>query len=139
MQKPDLVVIIKDKKNKQFTIRPAYKPKELALFHDLLLSFNLHANFTEDHKFLLMFSPGNKQCGGIYWKIIDEKTAHLEKISIDEKYQGNGLGERLLNECLHRLKKNNIQHVTVSFMKSVFFQYHGFKTDANFAGLVKKL
>jgi GNAT superfamily N-acetyltransferase len=139
MQKPDLVVIIKDKKNKQFTIRPAYKPKELALFHDLLLSFNLHANFTEDHKFLLMFSPGNKQCGGIYWKIIDEKTAHLEKISIDEKYQGNGLGERLLNECLHRLKKNNIQHVTVAFMKSVFFKYHGFKTDANFAGLVKKL
>ena len=138
-QKPGLVVIIKDKENKQFCIRQAYKPKEMALFHDQLLSYNLYANFTDEHEFLLLFSPGNKQCGGIYWKFTDEKTAHLEKIAIDEKYQGGGLGERLLNECLQRLKMKNVEQVTVAFMKSEFFQYHGFKTDANFAGLVKKL
>jgi len=138
-QKPGLVVIIKGKENEEFCIRNAYKPKEMALFHDQLLSHNLYANFTDEHEFLLLFSPRNNQCGGIYWKITDEKTAHLEKIAIDEKYQGSGLGRRLLKECLHRLKMKNIEHVTVAFMKSEFFQYHGFTTDPNFAGLVKNL
>lgn len=139
MYKHELIVTIKDKGDNSFTIRPPYKPKELALFHDLLLSNNLHANFTEEHQFLLMFSSSKKQCGGIYWKIIDDQTAHLEKIAITDKYHKNGLGQRLLNECLERLKMNHIHFVTVPFMKSEFFQYHGFKTNPNFAGLVKIL
>ncbi|MFQ6677017.1 MAG: GNAT family N-acetyltransferase [Fidelibacterota bacterium] len=139
MHKHELIVKIKDKGNNLFTIRPPHKPKELALFHDLLLSFNLHANFTEEHIFLLMFSPANKQCGGIYWKIIDDQTAHLEKIALIEKYHNSGLGARLLNECLQRLKKNSVHYVTVPFMTSEFFQHHGFKTNPNFAGLVKIL
>lgn len=72
---------VKNKDGLIFTIRPPFKPKEIANFHDLLLANNLAAQFGEEHDFLIVFTANKTQAGGIFWKMIDERTAHLEKIA----------------------------------------------------------
>ncbi len=138
-QKLDLIVNIQNKNGKKFTIRPPFKPKEIVHFHDLLLEFNLPSNFSDAHDFLLIFSAKERNCGGVFWKMTDNKTAHLEKIAIAESYQGQELGKLLLNEFINRLKQKSVRHVTVGFMKSEFFQKNEFTTDPAFPGLVKAL
>lgn len=138
-RKLDLAVRVKNDQEQFFTIRPPFKPKEIAQFHDLLISYGLAAHFTDDHEFLIILSEKNNIVGGTFWKWIDETTIHLEKIAIHEKFTGTRLGNILLNEMIQRIKKTSATHVTVGFLKPDFFQKYGFKTDESFAGLVKEL
>ena len=138
-KKLDLAVNVSNKDGNVFTIRPPYKPKEIANFHDLLLAYDLPALFSEEHDFLIMFSANKTQVGGIFWKMIDEHTAHLEKIAIHKKYARSGLGDLLMKEMMQRFKKSGATHLTVGFMKTEFFQRFGFKADESFAGLVTEL
>ena len=138
-KKLDLAVNVKNKDGKIFTIRPPFKPKEIANFHDLLLSNDLPAQFREEHDFLIMFSANKTQAGGVFWKMIDEHTAHLEKIAIHEKYLRSGLGDLLMKEMMQRVKISGATHLTIGFMKTEFFKRFSFKTDESFAGLVKEL
>jgi long-chain acyl-CoA synthetase len=137
--KLDLVVNLKNKDDAIFTIRPPFKPKEIAQFHDLLLSNNLNAHFSEEHDFLIMFSANKTQVGGVFWKMIDEQTAHIEKIAIHKKFLNCGLGEMLMNEISQRVKKGGAKFITVGFMKMEYFQRLGFKSDESIAGLIKEL
>jgi len=137
--KLDLVVNLKNKDGAIFSIRPPFKPKEIAQFHDLLLSYNLNAQFGEEHDFLILFSANKTQVGGVFWKMIDEQTAHIEKIAIHEKFLNCGLGEMLMNEISQRVKKGGAKFLTVGFMKMEYFQRFGFESDESIAGLIKKL
>ena len=137
--KLDLVVNLKNKDGAIFSIRPPFKPKEIAQFHDLLLSYNLNAQFGEEHDFLIMFSANKTQVGGVFWKMIDEQIAHIEKIAIHEKFLNCGLGEMLMNEISQRVKKGGAKFLTVGFMKMEYFQRFGFESDESIAGLIKKL
>jgi N-acetylglutamate synthase-like GNAT family acetyltransferase len=71
--------------------------------------------------------------------MIDEHTAHLEKIAIHEKYLRSGLGDLLMKEMMQRVKNYGATHLTIGFMKTEFFKRFSFKTDESFAGLVKEL
>ncbi len=138
-RKLDLAVNVTNKDGKVFTIRPPFKPKEIANFHDLLLSYDLPARFGEEHDFLIMFTANKTQAGGVFWKMIDDHTAHLEKIAVHKKYARSGLGDLLMKEMMQRIKKSGATHLTVGFMKTEFFQRFGFKADELFAGLVTEL
>lgn len=138
-KKLDLSVNVKNKDGLIFTIRPPFKPKEIANFHDLLLANNLAAQFGEEHDFLIVFTANKTQAGGIFWKMIDERTAHLEKIAFHKKYLKKGLGDLVMNEMMQRIKKSGATHLTVGFMKTEYFQRFGFKANKSFAGLVKEL
>lgn len=138
-KKLDLAVNVKNDDGRIFTIRPPFKPKEIANFYDLLLSYDLSVQFGEDHDFLIVFSANKAQVGGVFWKMIDEDTAHLEKIAINKKFAKSGLGDLLMNEMIHRVKKSGVAYLTVGLMETEFIQRFGFKEDESISEYVKEL
>jgi len=138
-KKLDLAVNVKNDDGRIFTIRPPFKPKEIANFYDLLLSYDLSTQFGEDHDFLIVFSANKAQVGGVFWKMIDENTAHLEKIAIHKKFAKSGLGDLLMNEMIHRVKKSGMTYLTVGLMETEFIQRFGFKEDESISEYVKEL
>ena len=138
-KKLDLAVNVKNNDGRIFTIRPPFKPKEIANFFDLLLSYDLTVQFGEDHDFLIVFSANKALVGGVFWKMIDKNTAHLEKIAIHKKFAKNGLGDLLMNEMIHRVKKSGVTYLTVGLMETEFFQRFGFKEDESISEYVKEL
>ncbi|MBC8322973.1 MAG: GNAT family N-acetyltransferase [Candidatus Marinimicrobia bacterium] len=138
-KKLDLAVNVKNDDGRIFTIRPPFKPKEIANFYDLLLSYDLSTQFGEDHDFLIVFSANKAQVGGVFWKMIDKNTAHLEKIAIHKKFAKSGLGDLLMNEMIHRVKKSGMTYLTVGLMETEFIQRFGFKEDESISEYVKEL
>lgn len=135
----DLAVQIKNKDGKIFTIRPPLKPKEIAQFHDLLLTNNFFPYFREEHKFLIIVNENNQLAGGVYWKMTNEKSAYINQLAIHEKYQRSGLGKSLILELMHRITKLNVTQLSAEMTHIEFFQKLGFQKDASFPGLVKEL
>lgn len=43
----------------------------------------------------------------------DGRRGHIYHLAVDPKYQGRGLGKRLVNECLERLRKMGIQRAII--------------------------
>ena len=135
----DLSIRIKDSSNKPFTIRPAFHPKEVALFHRLLIESKLDVQFEPSHKFLLIFNEKNILVGGVFWKKTSKNISHLEKIVIIPDYQGRYLSIKLIEELYQRLKIKKFKYVTVGFFKSELFYKLGFEINQKFGGLVKRL
>ena len=135
----DLSIRIKDSSNKPFTIRPAFHPKEVALFHRLLIESKLDVQFEPSHKFLLIFNDKNILVGGVFWKKTSKNISHLEKIVIIPDYQGRYLSIKLIEELYQRLKIKKFKYVTVGFFKSELFYKLGFEINQKFGGLVKRL
>ena len=71
--------------------------------------------------------------------MIDKNTAHLEKIAIHKKFAKSGLGDLLMNEMIHRVKKSGVTYLTVGLMETEFFQRFGFKEDESISEYVKEL
>jgi ribosomal protein S18 acetylase RimI-like enzyme len=43
----------------------------------------------------------------------DGRRGHIYHLAVDPDYQGSGLGKRLLNECLHGLRKTGVKRVII--------------------------
>ena len=43
----------------------------------------------------------------------DGHRGHIYHLAIDPAYQGSGLGKRLLDECLHGLRKTGVKRVVI--------------------------
>jgi len=124
---------------KLYQIRPAFIPKEIAIFHTLLSESLLSVTFTNDHEFLFAFNNRNRLVGGLYWKNIEKHIIHLEWVAIRKKYQRIALSKRLMNDFFKRMKHKSIQIITVGFYAEKFFFKHGFKINKKYGGMVKRL
>ena len=139
MSQLDLAVIIEGKSGQSFKIRPPNHPKEVARFHRTLLEAKLEVQFEIQHEFLLVYDKKDVLVGGLFWKEIGRKIAHLEKIVIAPNYQKNHLSIRLTEELFSRLRLKNFEYLTVGFFQSGLFYRLGFKINQKFGGLVKQL
>ena len=135
----DLAIKIKNSSGENFTIRPAFHPKEIARFHRLLLKAKLNVQFESHHQFLLIFDKKNILVGGVFWKRTANEIAHLEKIAILSDYQKKHLSIQLIEELYQRLKIKKYKYLTVGFFKSELFYKVGFEINQKFGGLVKRL
>ena len=135
----NLVVQLTDEEGNPFMIRSPISPKEISKLHSLFLDSNLIVNFRPEHKFLVALSERGFIIGGLFYEMIDEQTAHMEKIVISTRYRRTGISENLMNEFLKRLKSEHIRYVTTGFFRPEYFYKFGFKVEKKYSGLVKEL
>ena len=135
----NLVVQLTDEEGNPFMIRSPISPKEISKLHSLFLDSNLVVNFRPEHRFLVALSERGFIIGGLFYEMIDEQTAHMEKIVISTRYRRTGISENLMNEFLKRLKSEHIRYVTTGFFRPEYFYKFGFKVEKKYSGLVKEL
>jgi|TARA_B110000116_G_C16775485_1_gene555541 hypothetical protein len=137
--KLDLVVLIKDKSGDVFTIRPPFRPKEVARFHSHLIESKLEVQFEANHEFLLIFNKKDHLVGGVFWRSTGSGIAHLEKIVLSVEYRNKNLSIKLVEDLFQRLRLKKIKYLTVGFFQSGLFYKLGFEINQKFGGLVKRL
>lgn len=135
----NLVVQLTDEEGNPFLIRSPISPKEISRLHSLFLDSNLIVNFRPEHRFLVALSERGFIIGGLFYELIDEQTAHMEKIVVSARYRRTGISENLMNEFLKRLKSEHIRYVTTGFFRPEYFYKFGFKVEKKYSGLVKEL
>lgn len=135
----NLVVQLTDEDGNPFLIRSPISPKEISRLHSLFLESNLIVNFRPEHRFLVALSERGFIIGGLFYELIDEQTAHMEKIVVSARYRRTGISENLMNEFLKRLKSEHIKNVTTGFFRPEYFYKFGFKVEKKYSGLVKEL
>ncbi|MBK9098799.1 MAG: GNAT family N-acetyltransferase [bacterium] len=135
----NLVVQLTDEEGNPFLIRSPISPKEISRLHSLFLDSNLVVNFRPEHRFLVALSERGFIIGGLFYELIDEQTAHMEKIVVSARYRRTGISENLMNEFLKRLKSEHIRYVTTGFFRPEYFYKFGFKVEKKYSGLVKEL
>ena len=77
--------------------------------------------------------------GGVFWKRMGPRIAHLEKVVIVPHYRKSYLSIRLIEELFNRIKIKKFEFLTVGFFQSGLFYKLGFEINQKFGGLVKKL
>jgi long-subunit acyl-CoA synthetase (AMP-forming)/predicted GNAT family acetyltransferase len=131
----NLVVQLNDDDGVPFLIRNPVSPKEISRLHSLFLDSNLVVNFRSEHKFLVALSERGFIIGGLYYEMMDDHTAHMEKIVVSSRYRRKGISESLMNEFLKRLKSKHIVYVTTGFFRPEYFYKFGFKVEKKYSGL----
>lgn len=131
----NLVVQLTDEDGNPFLIRSPISPKEISRLHSLFLDSNLIVNFRPEHRFLVAISERGFIIGGLFFEMIDEHTAHMEKIVVSTRYRRTGISENLMNEFLKRLKSEHIRYVTTGFFRPEYFYKFGFKVEKKYSGL----
>ena len=56
-----------------------------------------------------------------------------------KKFAKSGLGDLLMNEMIHRVKKSGVTYLTIGLMETEYFQRFGFKEDESISEYVKEL
>lgn len=135
----NLVVQMTDETGIPFLIRNPISPKEISRLHNLYLESNLMVNFRPEHNFLVALSERGYIIGGLYYIRTDEKTAHMEKIVVSNRYRRKGISEGLMNELFNRLRSEHYSFVTTGFFRPEYFYRFGFKIEKKYSGLVKDL
>lgn len=138
-QKTALVVFFEDEKYNQYSIRKPANPKEIARLHRLFNLANLPVEFKPDHEFLVVLNDRSLVVGGLFYRPIDEKQMHLEKVVVDEHNRKSRISDGLVNEFFKRIQTDGIEIVTVGFLRPEYFRRFGFTTDHRYGNLVKKL
>lgn len=135
----NLVVEYEDSEGVPFYVRKPISPKEISRLHQLFIDANLLVNFSSDHEFLVAISERGFIIGGLFYQVIDQETAHMEKIVVSNHYRRKGISDRLMNEFFDRMATENRKYVTTGFFRPEYFYKFDFKIERKYSGLVKKL
>jgi N-acetylglutamate synthase-like GNAT family acetyltransferase len=140
MRQTDIVVSLTDNRGRPYRIRQPINPKEVGRLHRLFHTAKLDVQFHPEHHYLVALSERDVIIGGMFFEVDDEnRTAHLEKIVVGERYRKYGVGDGLMTEFFNRLRALGVETVTTGFFRPSYFYRFGFTVGTRQAGLVKKL
>lgn len=137
--KTTLIVFIEDQEGNKLGIRQPASAREIAKLHKLYTMANLPIEFRPEHQYLIIFNERTRVIGGIFYRFVEAHHVHLEKIVIEERYREKGVSSGLMQEFFSRLKSQDIEIVTVGFLRPEFFYKFGFKIEHSYGNMVKKL
>jgi ribosomal protein S18 acetylase RimI-like enzyme len=135
----NLVVELEDYDGNSYFIRSPISPKEISRLHQLFIDASLLVHFRPEHRFLVALSERGYIIGGLFYTLSDNRTAHMEKIVVSNKYRRKGISEGLMNEFFNRMRDANNKYVTTGFFRPEYFYRFGFKIERKYSGLVKEL
>lgn len=91
----------------------------------------------------------DKLVGGLMMVPIDDKTIRLMQVAVDGRYQGEGVGKKMIEYALHRAKEAGYSVMIMHAMLNVvgFYEKLGFKQQGDifeengvtFAKMIKKI
>jgi len=140
VRQTDIVVSLEDNQGRPYQVRRPVNPKEVGRLHRLFLGAKLDVQFRPEHQFLVAVNERGSLIGGIFYDLDEEnRSAHLEKIVVAERYRKLGVGEGLMNEFFNRLRAAGAETATTGFFRPSYFYRFGFTVGKRRAGLVKTL
>lgn len=80
---------------------------------------NLQQFFVAEHK--------GRVIGTCALYVTWDNLAEVKALAVDEKYQGKGLGRRLLESCIEQAKALHIRRLFTLTIRSGFFEHFGFQ------------
>lgn len=138
--KSEIVVALEDQEGNSFRVRHALNPKEVERLHRLFVAAKLDVRFRPEHRHLVAINERIQIIGGIYYEIgEDNRSAHLEKIVVAERFRRKGVADGLMNDFFNRLRSAGVKTVTTGFFRPEYFYRFGFRIEKQYAGLVKSL
>jgi len=136
----EIVVTLEDAEGRPFSVRHALNPREVERLLQLFLAAKLDVRFRIEHRHLVALNERGQIIGGIYYEIDEEnRSAHLEKLVVAERYRRKGVAAGLMNEFFNRLRAAELSTVTTGFFRPEYFYSYGFRIEKRYAGLVKSL
>jgi GNAT superfamily N-acetyltransferase len=140
IQLSEMVVTLADAEGDPYRIRHALNPKEVGRLHSLFLTAQLPVQFRPDHRFLVAVNERGVIIGGLFYEVdTEERTAHMDKIVVAERFQRKGVAGAILEELCNRLKTAGYRSLTTGFFRPQFFYRYGFTVERRYAGLVRSL
>ena len=132
---------IKDSLGTAYTIRNPISPFEIGSLNKLFIMDNYPIKIDNDLKYLILtdIEDEGNTVGGICYKILFPKIAHIEGIEISRPYRGKGLAGKLIEDLCKRLSNEGIKTVTTHYYLKAFFEKSSFKMDSRYGGLVRFL
>jgi GNAT superfamily N-acetyltransferase len=99
----------------------------------------LSVAFRPEHRFLVILDEVEHVLGGLYYRPTGRASVHMEKIVVGPRQRGKGVGEKLMESFLQRVRDAGQTSVTTGFFRPHYFYRFGFRLEKGFAGLVKDL
>ncbi len=135
----EIVEEVSDDQGGRLWIRSAANPKEVIRLYHLFEHAGLTVAFRPEHRFLLVLDEGENVAGGLFYRPIRRERVHMEKIVVGPRHRGRGVGEKLMESFLQRMRDDGRTSVTTGFFRAHYFYRFGFRLERGFAGLVKDL
>ncbi len=135
----DVVVALEDYDGVRYHVRKPISPKEISRLHKIFLEANLPVIFKPEHRYLIAVSERGFVIGGLFYRLLNQNTVHIEKIVVTAKYRRKGISEGLMHEFFSRMQDARFRYVTTGFFRPEYFYRFGFKIERKYAGLVKDL
>jgi acyl-CoA synthetase (AMP-forming)/AMP-acid ligase II/GNAT superfamily N-acetyltransferase len=140
VQQSEMVVTLEDADGRPYRIRHALTPKEVARLHRMFVSAKLPVVFRPEHRFLVAVNDRGHLMGGLFYEVQSEDhTAHMDKVVVAERFQGQGIAGALIEELSNRLRTAGYTSLTTGFFRPEFFYRFGFTVERRYAGLVRNL
>jgi len=77
-------------------------------------------------RFFLVVRKGSRVAGCVALEIYSSELAEVRSLVVDEEFQDNGIGQKLLEACLALARDNGISEVMAVTSKIAFFERCGF-------------
>jgi len=140
VEQSEMVVTLADADGQPILVRHALSPKEVGRLHRLFLAASLNVQFRPEHRHLVAVNERGHLVGGLSYEVQpEERTAHLDKIVVAERFGGRGIATAVLEQLFHRLRTAGFHSLTTGFFRPQFFYRFGFVVERRYAGLVKSL
>jgi GNAT superfamily N-acetyltransferase len=135
----ELVEESQDDEGGPLFLRAALNPKEIMRLHHLFDQSGLSVVFRPEHRFMVGIDQHGIVCGGLFYRSEDRVTTHMEKIVVGPRYRRKGVGDRIMETFLQRMRDQQQKRVTTGFFRPHYFYRFGFRLERGFGGLVKDL
>lgn len=135
----ELVEEFRDEDGSLFKVRAPASPKEVMRLHHLFEQSGLTVVFRAEHRFLVVIDDQETVAGGLFFRPAEHRTVHMEKIVVNPRHRGKGVGERVMDSFMQRMRDAGHGRVTTGFFRPHYFYQFGFRLERGFAGLVKDL
>ncbi|MHB1686926.1 MAG: GNAT family N-acetyltransferase [Ignavibacteriaceae bacterium] len=132
---------IKDSLGLTYTIRRPVTPSETGGLYKLFILDNYPLKIENDLHYLIIVDSDDEETivGGLCYKLLFPKIAHIEGIEIARQYRSRGLAGKLIEDFCVRLNSDGIKTITTHFYLKSFFEKFKFRANNRYGGFVRFL
>jgi GNAT superfamily N-acetyltransferase len=128
-----------DRRGDAYTVREPIDPAEIGRLYRLYLDSGMPLSLSDQAMYLLAIDGEDRIVGGICYKILEPKGAHMDGLVNSASLRGKGLGGELLEDFSLRMKSLGVETINTHFISRPFLRAHGFRLDEEWGGLVRFL
>lgn len=130
---------IRDRRGDTYTVREPIDPAEIGRLFRLYLDSGMPLSLGDQARYLLAIDGEDRIVGGICYKLLEPRVAHMDGLVISAALRGHGLGGELLEDFSNRLQSQGVQALNTHFISRPFLRAHRFQVDERWGGLVRFL